>query len=423
MATTRTRVMDLTTSSTWSTTTMTNGVKSVTSGETTKVGLHKVMNDVKHSNFRKALAGGGVVLGDMNLTVSETSWSDASLHRGPYPAYGNIYWDYAGNWCKFAADWLSTNRKDLFVPSTFENDLEGMGTQALLQAYGKVKSSSALVPEALADLDKSIGMLGRPFGSARDLLLRMEKAKARRLGKTASSVARAIADTHLEYRMGWSPIFLDIGNIIKASHKFREECDARRIVVRSGMNKEAQKAGSFENATVMGHWYITANGTVTQEVRVTADAGVIVAVESQTKLEHLNQVLGFRPNDLVQTVWEATPYSFIVDRFVGIGDWLQAVTPVPGVTYLGNWITRTVKKSTTYLVPNWRWQEPSYPTYVANGTFGSGVDEYFRMDRVVNNQLATTPALTVQPLSMLQQADHMALLVKPLIGRLKAFSR
>lgn len=41
----------------------------------------------------------------------------------------------------------------------------------------------------------------------------------------------------------------------------------------------------------------------------------------------------------MQTVWDLTPYSFILDWFINMGDIISAHAPVPGVKALASWVT------------------------------------------------------------------------------------
>jgi len=40
--------------------------------------------------------------------------------------------------------------------------------------------------------------------------------------------------------------------------------------------------------------------------------------------------------DALPTAWELIPYSFVVDWFIGVGDWIQACMPNPHVSHLAS---------------------------------------------------------------------------------------
>jgi hypothetical protein len=126
--------------------------------------------------------------------------------------------------------------------------------------------------------------------------------------------------------------------------------------------------------------------------------------------------MGLRLADVPSSLWELVPLSFIVDRFVSVGAWLDAIVPKPGVTIKGSWTTRT---STGDQVQT---RLPSdivisgYPWTIPGGTASAYRHRTF--ERTANPSVSTFSVPTWNPkdLSINQTRDHLALILELLRG-------
>lgn len=59
----------------------------------------------------------------------------------------------------------------------------------------------------------------------------------------------------------------------------------------------------------------------------------------------INQSFGTRVRDIPSAVWDAVPYSFVVDWFVGVTDWLNSMSVDRG-SILASWCTDRVSQVT-----------------------------------------------------------------------------
>jgi hypothetical protein len=133
------------------------------------------------------------------------------------------------------------------------------------------------------------------------------------------------------------------------------------------------------------------------------------------------RMLGLRDQDIPVTVWELVPWSFVVDWFVNVGDWIQAVTPNPSVTVKGSWTTTIVRtrdevgpiRATLYV------GTPPATTYVSVADGGDFTSE--SVIRISNPSLPLSPQLTSGPLSALHSVDGLALLVGSICKSLRTF--
>lgn len=149
-----------------------------------------------------------------------------------------------------------------------------------------------------------------------------------------------------------------------------------------------------------------------------ASAGVIYEIKSQTTSQNISRILGIRARDIPATLWEIVPYSFVVDWFVNVGTWLNAVVPDPNVTVLGNWITRVYSFSCVEQV-TFTFPKPSPLGTITTTNVGSVTTVKERVIRDCNQSLTLLPVLTRRNMSALHLTDALSLSASKVINLLK----
>jgi hypothetical protein len=299
-------------------------------------------------------------------------------------------------------------------------DLQTVQGIALVKAYSRVDPSIVLGGEILKDLDNSVGMLKRPFGESRDLLRRMEKLRLGRIGKTATSAIRAASSAWLEYRYGWRPIVLDSLAIMRASERIRRERLVRTLVARGSekLTRIVEKGFSVSGGIPR---LDSVSGKVRGSRKATVSAGVIYTVNQRTISQALQMVGGVRPSDITATLWEVIPYSFVVDWFANVGEWIQAISPNPYVEYKGNWVTsiEDYEKELYDVIGSCTIATNPVTTY--NPSVGGSTRKWNHFTRYCNQPLPTTPVLRPTSVTKLQTVDGLALILGRIRGELKRF--
>lgn len=374
-------------------------------------GEKKTTKDVNHPGYLKSVKRGDIVLGDFRIdseerTSSPVDWSVTYLSYGV--TYTDRRWGYWSQWFQSAIP----------APSMVFPPIEGMMDAALIKAYAKMNSSPVLAGEILNDLDRSLGMLRRPFKSATGLLSRMVKYRSKRLGKTAASAAKATANTWLEYRYGWSPLIMDAENIIQGCYSLKKRAATRRLVVRASEVWESEKTANNPGSQWGSPLWIVSGDSRQKSVRE-AHAGVLYRVDPGTILGNSAQYMGLTTRDIPATLWEIVPYSFVVDWFVGVGSWIQAITPVPGIQVLGNWVTSKEIDSIT--------KNPMLKhTYgldnrVTNVNCGAYNQKITAITRITNKSLSPTPIVDRTNPGLLHTTDALALSAGRILDSLGRF--
>lgn len=269
--------------------------------------------------------------------------------------------------------------------------------------------------ETLSDLNKIVSMLRKPFKSIVDLLRRMfQSAAKRRQTSRRLTKSKAMADAWLEYRYGWRPLLMDADTLFMAAHRTLER-SKRRVVTRAG---DRIASSAIRNTDPHVHGGFSTAGSWSISIKKSVNVGVICDIKPRNSIEGLNELLGTRPSDLPASFWAVIPYSFVVDQFVGVQDWLQAITPVPGVDVRGHWAT-TCAKTIEKRSASCTWPTPAAPGTVRwEGSFGSEEKTYESVQRSCNEPLATTPVVKAKLISQLQAVDDTMLVVQQVFAGL-----
>lgn len=374
-----------------------------------KVGKTEKISDVSHGNFHRRVRNGEILIGPLDLLKTERAMTPGLISG--YNSTWKETWKYYGDLAKGMEGAVGRPSYDVAA------DITAMSAVALTEAFARTKAASVMSGEVLSELGKTVGMLQHPFRNSGKLLQKMHKAKLKNLKKSGSNLVEACSNAWLEYRYGWQPILLDADTICQEAHRIRASM-SRSLVSRSTKGARTNQSKSVVDkpgvtGTPFQTYLYTATGTFSIEVQ--ASAGVLYEVASRTTGENLQQILGSRPQDTVQLIWEKIPFSFVADWFVNIGDWLQAITPDPFITYKGSWATTVTRETQSFSGTCKR----AIGSAWATGSAGSSSITVEHVVRDSNPSLASHPVLTLQPLSKLHQADAMSLSVKPIMEMLK----
>lgn len=236
--------------------------------------------------------------------------------------------------------------------------------------------------EARQSLDMVTGLAGRLVSGAR-LIRKGHFLAAARYFQLAdvphgASKSRQFLDNWMAYRYGWVPTISDLYNHADAIKNPPKDS----YVIARG-------SGSWSNRTVPYDSKMRSSGAA----RVTIKARVVV---SNPVLARLNQFGVLNP---LEVAWELVPYSFVVDWFVGVGDYLSNLSAFVGL--------KLVDCSTTYAVKSHCWHVNSEDyTY-----------DIVAKQRVVSDVLSNPPIQWGSGLNPKRAMDSLAILQNLLRSR------
>jgi hypothetical protein len=283
------------------------------------------MDDITSSSFFRAQRSGAVIVNPMSKTRTTVSGGDSGFRFHKFVENGNndytMYWDFSGNFC------MGLYGKPTHVPLASSSSLASARNEAVTAALAGVQKPDMQGLVSLAEIGKTVAMLSNPMRGIRELLL-----KGSRKGK--GDTYQRLQDSYLEYRYGWRPLMYDVESIVKAlHHKYNQRLTSRAT-------RTASDSASLVTSGSSGGVSISLNVSTSYEY--TVRAGVLY--------EHTlasDNAWGTRLSDIPSAAWELVPFSFVVDWFVNVGDYISALTPKAGVNTLGSWVVEKTKISTT----------------------------------------------------------------------------
>jgi hypothetical protein len=135
----------------------------------------------------------------------------------------------------------------------------------------------------------------------------------------------AIPDLWLEHSFGWKPLMMDIEDAWDALASLSEQggvVHLSRAAQGSKLRSQSFFSGSLYAGTGIDRLRrdITNRQTVQTTIRYRGD----VVAQAATTFADKAARWGFTPSQFVPTAWELLPWSFLVDYFASIGDFLDA---------------------------------------------------------------------------------------------------
>jgi len=212
----------------------------------------------------------------------------------------------------------------------------------------------------------------------------------------------------LEYRYGWTPLVHDIVDSLKAIY-----ADDLRNQLTQHERFTARGKATFSGQTVssvaaLREFFGTSTAESTASHDFTVRAYILYRMSSEFGLaRRLNDFGAF---DVPRAIWEVVPWSFVIDWFVPIGDYLGAMTPKVGVEVIASGYQVKYNLEVSRKVKSWvpapssgdlAWDQS--PIALNTGDLVSLIDNW----RIVPLPLPTYPPVEVK-LNLKRMVDAVA---------------
>jgi hypothetical protein len=347
----------------------------------TTSGIGEVINfETKMPNWRHRIARGlnATTVFDaeeISLTYSPGSlfhgkWCAGSVNRFVYYSYyGDLAIGHPNVWTRPAA-----------APSSVDNQTHDEALSRFLRD-ARSKQNHFRGGNFIAELGDTIRGFRNPVKGFRDLLdtyhrnarRRVKRAVGRRpipvsqqdfrrLERDAPDVGRAaqraLSDSWLEANFGWSPLLSDAVDAYHGLRALAARVPLSRCYGTSDRDDPPTYTSTDRNHSGPTITWVTRTQT---KYDVTFYGAVKVEVNSPTGAAV--EEMGVRARDFLPAVWEAIPYSFLIDYFANVGDIIEAVSfPRSDLAWVSRTFRNTVNRSTEQCTI----EEISSPPYPAS---------------------------------------------------------
>lgn len=191
----------------------------------------------------------------------------------------------------------------------------------VMSKIGRGGSSTNLY-EGLAEVDKTLGMVSSYLDAARKIAST----------KGLISKCKAVGNAYLLTRYGFKPLVSDIFASLEA--------------INASLGLITETTRSQEQVTS-----VTSSSTTSGDAGTFTIGGIVTRTQTVSiRAMSLNQyhrtradALGLGAKNLMTVGWELIPYSFVVDWFVNVGDFIGSLTPDFGVTPVGSCLVSKVE--------------------------------------------------------------------------------
>jgi len=364
-------------------------------------------------NYRERVKNGEIILNPVVLKRETRACAESNWNFGNHPTWGTR---------TFAGSVACEHHVTLSTPSGYSTDISNAQQNVLIEAYAKMNSVDVQSLVSVAELGKTLEMLRHPLSKANDLVNKMialKKAKfenpkysllkaylKRYPTKTAREVGDAITSAYLEYRYGLKPLMYDISGVVNSVTSARPKSKTL-YVARAGISLQTSVK---ENRTLSITGTTLAKADCEKFLSNRISAGVLYNIVDSSSEAYYRRSLGLNLRDVPIAAYELLPYSFVLDWFLQLGPWLQAVLPNPAIQVRGNWVTNHAieANTTSNLYAEISVQTYPYTTYKSGG--GSYSEVLETTTRSVNQSLPALPPIVAKPLSGLHQLDSIGLL-------------
>lgn len=182
----------------------------------------------------------------------------------------------------------------------------------------------------LGELREAIRMLKSPAKSLRELLEEYKNmARSRVVRARKNNKQSVLSNTWLEYSYGLAPLFSDADSAAEALARILTRPAPFTMVSAYGNHEQllASNLYSWSNSIAQNVKYDISSKRYYRNVVIYR--GVVDAVIDGSGPQWLGRardLSGFNVREFVPTLWELTPYSFLVDYFTNIGDMITAAS-------------------------------------------------------------------------------------------------
>jgi len=186
---------------------------------------------------------------------------------------------------------------------------------------------------AFGELNETLGLIRRPgqaiVSRMRTYLTQVKRDLRRNKHVSKRKKNEIVANTWLEYAFGWTPLINDAKDAGIAAAKVA--AGIPNLLVRKRGTAEKSVTG---NRLALG---MSPAGSITFDITTKTSTKCYVYGKIRHDLGQPGDfptAFGLTPSNILPTVWELVPWSFAVDYFTGVGDFISSMSfPTSSLQY------------------------------------------------------------------------------------------
>jgi hypothetical protein len=335
-----------------------NGVTTPYPSKYACVGQKQVVNQGIRVNLNGVFTG---ITDSYNVVQIKTT--SAKVDHGGLISGRILDYSYPGYWRDVKAynipansRFMNTVTEKYGMVQGEEGPIQSHKDYATVAAHAALSSPKCDVGMMAAEIGETINLIRRPLSSLVDFFqyLTYEAKRKARLAKTFKEkqdfnrrMVDVAANTWLEHRYAMTPLMRDVDDLAKTAAEGLLELSNRIHTVRGGSRGSWTKpVPMFSDDPIsigpMG-LYLYWVGKQTMEQKSTTHVYYREKTYMETALEL--EAMGLSPTQIPGLLWELTPFSFCVDWFYNVGDWIKAWSPHPTVEIVGSSCSTTLKQT------------------------------------------------------------------------------
>lgn len=253
--------------------------------------------------------------GSLGSYGARTTFGTGFLYEGAVCGVDGSQWsvDYVANFSLQSVD--SGNELNALLNSALiqaRNNLKDMKVD-LGTAFGERAQTARLIGDTATSLARAFTQLKR--GNVRNAMHALGIS-----GRRSEPRGSSIPKKWLELQYGWKPLLSDVWGAVDALSK-RDRSDWR--VTAKGRAQTKKDKTYSETGNNVSHFVSSTKGEFYAFVRIDA---FLREVSSLTSLGVTNPL---------NVAWELVPYSFVVDWFLPVGNWISSLDATLGMDIQG----------------------------------------------------------------------------------------
>lgn len=239
--------------------------------------------------------------------------------------------NYQSNWV------VPDNHSSQTLITDYYSEIQDLEAKVIGRFYSKVANCHVNAAQALAEAGQTASLIGSTISRLARAIAALRRGNIIKAIKTIGpNSPKGVAQDVLAFQYGVRPLISDIDGALKKL----AEAENLEFDVIATATKEVPLQ-TFTQSLTTGPRHTN---------RLSKKA--IVTVRYKARLRISNQklreaaTLGF--TNPANILWELTPWSFVVDWLIPIGNWLQSLSAFDGVTVVSWHKTYSVKQSLTF---------------------------------------------------------------------------